>query len=276
VKLVSVISPVLNGDEYIEECILSVLNQSYQNTEHIFADGGSTDNTLSILKDFNNRYPSRVKYFSTNGSSGSQSANDAIIASKGDIIGFLGADDSYTPNAIQNVVDLFSHVYFEDVYFIYGSCNYIKDNKIVKIVIAREPKEDELITGRFYIYGPSMFYRRELFEEIGYFDTNPRYAAAGDLDLLIRISKQYDMHYTTNVLSNWRIRPWLLNGKSWERTLKVLKSSYFITSDYGGKCTWSARMYFLACAIEFLRPILQPAYNLIDRYITNDNRLIAR
>lgn len=274
-KLVSVISPVLNGDKYLKECINSVLNQSYTNTEHIFADGGSTDKTLSILKDFNAKYPERVKYYSVIGSSGSESANNAILASSGDIIGLLGSDDSYTSNAIQDIVDLFSNDYFDDVYFLYGSCNYIKDGKIEKTVIAREPKKNELINGRFYVYGPSMFFRRELFDKIGYFSTNESYAPACDLDLLIRISGRY-MHYTTKVLSNWRMRPWLLNGKSWERTLKVLKSSYIITRDYGGKCTWSARAYFLSRLIEFFRPILQPVYNLLDRYVTKGNRIVVR
>lgn len=273
-KLVSIISPVLNGEKYLEQCINSVLNQSYKNIEHIFIDGGSTDNTLRILKDFNDKYPERVKYCTSIDDSGSEAANKAIISSHGDIIGFLGADDYYSFDAIDKVVDIFDSL--ADVNFLYGSCHYIKGEKIVKTIIAREPKKDELINGRFYVYGPSMFLRRKLFDEIGYFATSKDYAPASDLDLLIRISRRYKMYYTTDVLSNWRIRPWLLNGKSWERTCKVLKSSYIITKDYEGKCTWSARAYFLTCAIDFLRPILQPIYSLIDKYIIRDYRIVAR
>jgi hypothetical protein len=230
---------------------------------------------LQLLEYFHKVYPERIKYYSEIDSSGGEAANKAILKSKGDIIGLLGSDDSYTQGAIKNVVDLFSNDYFDDVYFLYGSCNYIKDGRIEKTVIAREPKKNELINGRFYVYGPSMFFRRELFDKIGYFSANEGYAPASDLDLLIRISKQYDMHYTTKVLSNWRIRSWLLSGKSWERTLKVLKSSYIITRDYGGKCTWSARAYFLSRLIEFFRPISQPVYNIFDRYVNRGNRIVV-
>jgi len=55
--LVSVVTPVLNGIKYLEECIQSVLNQGYPYIEHIFVDGGSTDGTLEMLASYQARYP---------------------------------------------------------------------------------------------------------------------------------------------------------------------------------------------------------------------------
>jgi hypothetical protein len=179
----------------------------------------------------------------------------------GQIIGFLGSDDTYSVDVIQTVVDSFR----EDVYFLFGSCNYIKNGKLLKTVMARKPKKDELINGRFWVYGPAMFLRRELLDEIGLFTTSDDYALASDIDFLIRVSKKYNMDYTTKVLGNFRTRPWLLNGKSWERSRMVLKATYKVTKDYGGKCTWTFMVYSLSLSIDFLRPILQPLYTLIDK-----------
>jgi glycosyltransferase involved in cell wall biosynthesis len=261
--LVSVITPVLNGEEHLEECISSVLKQTYPYIEHIFADGGSTDNTLPLLEKYHQMYKGRIRYYSEPDSSGGEAANRTILKAKGEIIGFLGADDTYPVDAIQTAVDLFK----EDVYFLFGSCNHMKNGKIFRTVLARQPKKDELINGRFYLYGPAMFCRRELFDKIGLFSTTERYAAASDIDFLIRVSKEFHLYHTTKVLANFRTRIWLLNGKSWERSKAVLKAVYNITRDYGGKFTWSSRVYFIACMIDFFRPILQPLYNLVDKYL---------
>ena len=57
--LVSIITPVLNSDKYLELCIESVLSQSYPYIEHILIDGGSTDGTLDMLSDYSTRYPDK-------------------------------------------------------------------------------------------------------------------------------------------------------------------------------------------------------------------------
>ena len=59
---ITVVTAVYNGEEYIEECIKSIMNQTYQNFEHIIMDGGSTDNTLKIVKKYEKLY--NVKIYS--------------------------------------------------------------------------------------------------------------------------------------------------------------------------------------------------------------------
>ena len=58
--LVSIITPVLNGAKYLDQCIASVLNQTYTHIENIFIDGGSTDGTIQILADYRQKYPERI------------------------------------------------------------------------------------------------------------------------------------------------------------------------------------------------------------------------
>jgi glycosyltransferase involved in cell wall biosynthesis len=261
--IVSIITPVLNGEEYIEECISSVLAQSYPYIEHIIADGGSTDGTLRLIEGYCQSYPNRVRCYSEADRNAADAVNKAIIKAKGQIINILGADDTCPADAIQTVVELFK----EDVNFLFGSCNYIKNGKVFRTVMARQSKKDELINGRFWVYGPAMFYRRKVFEEIGMFTVSDEVTIACDIDLLIRVYQKYHMHYTTKVLGNFRTRIWLLNGKSWEYSKAVLKALHRITKSYGGKCTWSNRMYCLSCVIDFFRPVLQPLYTLVDKIL---------
>jgi len=62
--LVSIITMVLNGVTYLEECIQSVLNQSYPNIEHIFVDGVSTDGTVDVLSSYKAKYPDQIRFIS--------------------------------------------------------------------------------------------------------------------------------------------------------------------------------------------------------------------
>ena len=62
-NLVSIITPIYNGETYIEECIKSVLNQSYKNIEMIIIDDGSTDNSENIIKKYTNTFPFVIREF---------------------------------------------------------------------------------------------------------------------------------------------------------------------------------------------------------------------
>ena len=105
--LVSIITPVLNGARFLETCIRSVLEQSYPYIEHIFVDGGSTDCTLQILADYQIKYPDRVRLISKPGTGAGDAWNEGLRMAKGQIFGWLGADDMSEPGAIQTVVEFF-------------------------------------------------------------------------------------------------------------------------------------------------------------------------
>ena len=98
-KKISIITPVYNGEQYIEQCILSILNQNYQNFEHIIVDGGSTDSTLSIVEKYSKLYPMKVISEKDNG------MYDAIAKgfrhSTGQILAWLNSDDTYMPWAFR-------------------------------------------------------------------------------------------------------------------------------------------------------------------------------
>ena len=93
--LVSVITPVLNGGSTLELTLRSVAAQKYRNLEHIVIDGGSTDQTLDILRRFRSSIPFR---WVTEKDSGMYSAiNKGIAMARGDVLAYLNADDLYFP-----------------------------------------------------------------------------------------------------------------------------------------------------------------------------------
>jgi glycosyltransferase involved in cell wall biosynthesis len=101
--LISIITVVYNGDKYLEQTIKSVLNQSYENIEYIIVDGGSSDNTLDIIK----KYDNEIYHWISEKDDGIYDAwNKGLTFASGDWIGFLGADDIYHENAILDYVNL--------------------------------------------------------------------------------------------------------------------------------------------------------------------------
>ena len=97
--LVSIVTVVYNGENFLEETIKSVINQTYENIEYIIIDGGSTDGTVDIIK----KYEDKINYWVSEKDAGIYDAmNKGIEAFKGDYINFLNAGDSYVNNEVLN------------------------------------------------------------------------------------------------------------------------------------------------------------------------------
>jgi glycosyltransferase involved in cell wall biosynthesis len=95
---ISIITPSLNQGRYLEKNICSVRDQSYRNIEHIIIDGGSTDESKSIIS----KYESHLQYWVSEPDSGqSQAINKGFLKSSGEWLTWLNADDYYLPDAIE-------------------------------------------------------------------------------------------------------------------------------------------------------------------------------
>jgi len=100
---VSIVTPSYNQAEFLEACIESVLNQSYQNIEYIVIDGGSTDGSLDILK----KYSGRVAFWCSERDEGHYSAvNKGFRRATGSIMTWLNSDDMLFPRAVESVVSV--------------------------------------------------------------------------------------------------------------------------------------------------------------------------
>ncbi len=262
--LVSVITPVLNGVKYLEECIQSVLNQSYPYIEHVIVDGGSTDGTLNILSSYQAKHPDRIRFLSEPGTGVGEALNDGLRMAKGEIFGWVNADDFYEPDAVQTVVEFFRAN--PGTYFVFGNCNIINE----KGEITRQSKTKgfdlkEMINEANYIPCPSAFYKREVIEKVVWFETS----IGSDRDYWIRVGMIFPIHRIENVLSSFRVHPGsATTGSSTEIRRMHIRADYITTRQYGGSIfSRYCRAYYKFLIIEGLRPILGFTYPLIKKVL---------
>src|SRR5688572_6274864 len=103
-KKISIVTPSFNQGQFIEETVLSVLNQNYPNLEYIVIDGGSTDQTVEVIR----RYEDRLAYWASEKDRGQVHAiNKGLAKSTGDIFAFINSDDVYLPETFAAVAEYF-------------------------------------------------------------------------------------------------------------------------------------------------------------------------
>jgi len=182
--LVSIITPVYNGSEYLENLIQSVLNQTYPNIEHIIIDDGSQDNeaTVSIL-----RKHSRLRWWSQSNKGQYATMNDGLSAARGQIICFVNADDLVSPDAVKTAVQSIRDDPLLDGLF--GITNYIDQNG--NDCVYWLPFRMASIS--FYPYFGhishcSLYIKKESIQQHG-LSFNPSLRFVGDYEWIIRIHK---------------------------------------------------------------------------------------
>ena len=175
---ISIITPSFNQGQFLEETIKSVLEQNYPNLEYIIIDGGSTDNSVDIIQEYS-RY---LFYFISEKDSGQANAiNKGMIKAQGEIVAYLNSDDCYYKDTIKFVAEAF--LKYPELDFVYGDTEFIDDSG-KKIGVHRELDFDFLM-GSFFGFGPiipqpSSFWKRNIYNEIGYFNENLKFNIDGD------------------------------------------------------------------------------------------------
>lgn len=166
---VSIVTPSFNQGKFIERTLQSVASQSGAEIEHVVFDGGSTDNTIEILKDFS----PPVRWVSRQDGGQANAVNQGILATGGEIIGWLNSDDIYYPGAIALVVR-----YFEahpDIDLVYGMADHIDIDDQAFELYPTEPWDFETLKDRCFISQPALFFRRRVVEKYGLLDESLNY-----------------------------------------------------------------------------------------------------
>lgn len=198
--LVSIITPSYQQGKYIQETIESVLNQDYINIEHIVIDGGSTDNTLDILKSYSH-LGDRFYWVSEKDRGQSHAVNKGIHMAKGDIIGWLNSDDTYLPQAVSKAVKTL--VEHKEWGMVYGRANYTDEHSRVIGPYPVEPFSHQRLYETCYICQPAAFIRKHVLDAVGGIDENFHFCM--DYDLWMRISKNYEFGYIPQNLATSRM-----------------------------------------------------------------------
>ncbi len=127
---ISVIIPAYNVEEYIEECLISVMNQTLEDIEIICVDDGSTDDTLRILNNLKDE-DSRICVISQENKGLSSARNQGILKSKGQYILYLDSDDKLELDAIEKIYSVLA-VNDYDILFFSAKCFATEENKLIK------------------------------------------------------------------------------------------------------------------------------------------------
>lgn len=192
--IVSVVTPSYNQGRFIRATIESVLSQNYPNLEYIVMDGGSTDETNAIVRE----YGSRLVFVSEPDRGQSHAINKGFRLAKGNVLAWLNSDDVLLPGAVGAGVRALSGN--PDAGFVYGD-GYLMDaagNVTGRFPHTREPDLWRLVHLSDYILQQAVFFRREVLDDVGYVDESLRYGL--DWDLFIRIGLKYRLAYVPECL----------------------------------------------------------------------------
>ncbi|AGC77407.1 glycosyltransferase involved in cell wall biosynthesis [Nonlabens dokdonensis] len=211
-KKISIITPVYNQVDFIEQTIVSVLNQNYSNLEYIIIDGGSTDGTLDIIK----KYASEITTWISEPDKGMYDAiNKGFSLSTGEIMAWINSDDLLLPDALCNMNQLLEDL--PQVEWVQGMNSAI-DLK-GKVIDYRYGDKFSLI--KFlqkdykYIQQECTFWRRSLYERAGNrLDINLK--LAGDFELWFRFSQFAKLYNCKLDIGTWRDRPGQLSRANFE------------------------------------------------------------
>ena len=176
-KTISIVTVCYNGAKTIRKTIESVINQPYDAIEYIIIDGGSTDGTVDIIKE----YESKIAYWCSEADNGIYDAmNKGIKKSTGDVIAFINSDDWYVDDVFKDVMDCFEQT---QAGVVYGDFRKVWREKYSEGVKVDTFSLDDLYY-RFFLCHQAIFFKRKMFDVIGLYNINYRIAA--DYEWILR------------------------------------------------------------------------------------------
>lgn len=220
---ITVVTPSFNQGEFLEETILSITGQGYPYLEYIVCDGGSSDNSVDIIK----KYENRISWWCSEKDNGQTDAiNKGMRRATGDIVGWINSDDVMLPNSLFVIADFYRK---------HPECEFANG---VVVNIARDGtvlKFTHLIMSKFFMKHGSynicqqgMFWKRSLFSKLGYLDES--FHAKMDVEWLIR---NYEANTNVKLLNKplAAIRVYgetktAMGGDIWKNDAKKIKERY--------------------------------------------------
>ncbi len=246
--LISIITVVYNGEKYLKQAIESVINQTYKNIEYIIIDGGSTDNTLNIIKNYHQNIS---KWVSEPDNGLYDAMNKGIKLATGELIGMVNSDDWYELNAVEIIVNEYlkndnKQIFHSDRYDVY------KDGSRKKY--AFNPSVFKFKYFSMTYSHPTMFVHRDIYKSYKY---NISLTSISDYQFALEIylTNKSIFHYIPQPTSNFR-----LGGISGQLPFKQILRENFMARRNAG-------MNYLQCVFAMIIRVLGEIYKKTKKSI---------
>jgi glycosyltransferase involved in cell wall biosynthesis len=273
--LLTVITPVFNGESFIKETVDSVLeNLNGVNYQYIVVNDGSTDKTKEILE----VYGARILVLNQENQGESSAINNGLSLAKGKYSLIVNADDPlFTDKLFRDVFEIFE--LNKELAAVYPDWRIIDSNGVIKKIVTVPEFSDELFIGECRtLPGPGTIFRTNLAQTIG--GRNSKWKFVGDYDFWLRLSRVGDIQHRSGVMAQWRqhanstsiasrgpemaqeriavIRDFIENNEITESLKrKALSTSFYMAARLGFFSSEIPAKYYLLQAFKIQRGIIK-------------------
>jgi len=267
---ITVVTPVLNGAEHIAETLKSVLRQDYPKLEYIIVDGGSTDETLDIIREYEgkNEFPQRISLVISEPDQGMYDAiANGFEHATGEIFCYLNADDLFECGGLRSVGEYFSRhpeaqvIYHEDTVLVDGW----------KYPNVRQPENVNTadLLNAHILFQDGVFFRRTAYGAIG--GVRRDFRLAGDFDLWLRLSANFRFVRRPGHVSCFRLHPNQLSSRMdiYHREMKQSIADFLSHAPAARRAKWFVQRFFSRVHRKFLSVFRREAWR--PRHSTPDS-----
>lgn len=235
---ISVVIPSYNQGKYLEDTLVSIIKQDYPNLEIIVIDGGSNDESISLIK----KYSPYLFYWQSQLDGGQSNAiNIGFEKANGEILCWLNSDDTFMPNALFHVAEVFTKTNFD---FYYSDVNLIDSNgKKFKRVKARKTSYIAQIYGYFAIPQQASFWTPEVFRKAGPLNEDNKTCMDGEFYINVLKINDIKVIQENIPLANFRIHSESLTGSTRNKA-QYKKDRHQLIINHENKVNWLKKYYY--------------------------------